>query len=194
MAANVILALDISSVSTGWAVLVDGQPAPDAYGLIHSDKKQSEGARLVYFQNEIVKLIDRFKPTDIITEDIFKGFNIVSFKVLAQYRGVALKTIYEQTNKEAESMLAVTARTLVGVGIKKEQAFEGIIKKYKLKGDFDFERDNDFIDAYCLGFALIELRKGNVDAKSIRNVRRRKKRRRKPNKKRVSKAGTRKTS
>ena len=174
----IILALDISSVSTGFAVLTDDAPIPDAYGTICPDHKKSEGARLLYFEQEVVKLIDTYKPTEVICEDIFYSRNVVSFKILAEYRGVALKTIYEHTGKEASSVMAVEARRVVGVGCKKDEAFEGIIEKYGLEHyKFEFQKHNDILDAFCLSYALRDLLSGKatLTAKPKRTKKRHKK-------------------
>lgn len=162
-----ILALDISSKSTGYAIIQDGKIDLDAYGLILPDKKQSEGQQLSFFASEIKRLIDLYKPTHITAEDIFCGFNKISFKVLAMFRGVALKTIYEATGQDPFSMMAVEARSALKLPIQKDKLFKAAVKRFKLKG-FDFDRDNDVVDAFCLGLAYyaILIGKAKLNTKS----------------------------
>jgi len=148
-----ILALDISSVGTGFSTLVDGHI--DAYGIISPNKKLSLGAKLLYFEKEVKYLIKQYKPDYIIVEDIF-CFNKVSFKCLAEFRGVAIKAIYEAYGKDPYSIMAVEARKIMGVGTKKEDAFIGITKLCNLK-NFDFIRDNDIVDSFCLGLACYRM-------------------------------------
>lgn len=158
-----ILAFDISSCSTGWCFFIDGEFQEDAYGIIAPSKKMSESAKLTYFRQELIRLIEKYKPDCISTENIFCGFNKVSFKVLAQFRGVALQAIYELTGKEPFSLMAVEARKVCGVGQQKEDAFEGIIEKCGLKHmKFDFDKHNDICDAICLALATHYTQNGIV--------------------------------
>lgn len=171
-----ILALDVSSKSSGFALIVDGKIIPDGYGCICPDKKDCLGARLVFFQNEINRLIDLYSPDDIIIEDIFKGFSVIAFKVLAQFRGVAIKTIFEKTGRDPHCILAIEARSILKIRMKKEDAFKDATKKFKIKG-FDFERDNDIVDAICLGMALYKMKESAYE-KPIKNSGRKRKKKR----------------
>jgi hypothetical protein len=90
------------------------------------------------------------------------------------YRGVAIKTIYEEMGKDPINLLAVSARSELGIGIKKEEAFKAIVDKYKLT--YDFEKDNDTVDAIVLSLAAHQLIKQGRHDKPIRSARSRKKR------------------
>jgi Holliday junction resolvasome RuvABC endonuclease subunit len=176
-----ILALDISSISTGFAVLNDGYL--DGYGIISSNTKLQYGARLVYFQNEIKQLIQLHKPTIITIEEIFKGRNMNTFKSLAMFRGIAVKTINEETGKDPVVLLAVAARAILGFGSSKEDAFKKAIPTLNLtKLNFKFDLDNDIVDAIILARAVEKLLKDN-NGKPLQNSGRRKKRKPKRNKK-----------
>jgi len=164
-----ILAFDVSSAYTGIALINNGKISIKHCGLIAPCKSKSHGERLVHFQEEVRKLIQFHKPDYTVIEDIFKGRNMNTFKLLSMFRGIALKTIYEETKKDPINMLAVTARSELGIGIKKEQAFEAIVTKYNLT--FDFEEDNDTVDAIVLGLAAQQLIKQGRHDKPIRNTR-----------------------
>ena len=148
-----ILALDISSVSSGWSLMLDGQLRMDAYGIIAPPKKESLGHKLLWFESAVKELINTYHPDQIIVEDIF-CFNKVAFKCLAEYRGVAFKAVYELTGQDPHSMMAVEARKLVGVGCKKEQAWAGAMELFGLGKGWDYERDNDVVDSFVLCLAL----------------------------------------
>ena len=148
-----ILALDISSVSSGWSLMLDGQLRMDAYGIIAPPKKESLGHKLLWFESAVKELINTYHPDQIIVEDIF-CFNKVAFKCLAEYRGVAIKAIYESTGRDPYSMMAVEARKVIGVGCKKEQAWAGAVELFGLGKEWDFERDNDVVDSFVLCYAL----------------------------------------
>ena len=185
---TLILALDVSSVSTGFALVKDGNIDMDAYGTIAPKKKLQYGARLIYFQDEVRKLIRQHKPDIVAIEEIFKGRNMTTFKSLSMFRGVAVKTIHEEMGKDPVNILAVEARSTLGFSSSKDDAFKEAVKKYKLK-NFDFEKDNDIIDAMVLGQAIYELLQQGENEKSLSDAGRSKKRRAKRNKKRLSKAG-----
>jgi len=171
-----ILAFDISSVSTGYALIDNGAIVIDGYGLIIPNQRKCQGERLSYFSRSISKIINKYKPDIIAIEDIFKGRNIITFKSLSMFRGVAIRAIYEKIKRDPISIMAVTARSLLGTGITKEDSFKTIVKKYNF--DFDFEKDNDVVDAIILGLAINKMEEQGLDEKSIRNSRRKKRRKR----------------
>ena len=86
-----ILAFDISSISTGVALIKDGYLIKKYCSTIQPNPKKSMGERLTYFVYELAEKIDQHKPDLIVIEDIFRGRNIKTFKVLAQFRGVAIQ-------------------------------------------------------------------------------------------------------
>jgi Holliday junction resolvasome RuvABC endonuclease subunit len=156
-----ILSFDLSTVSTGFALIYNGKIIQDAYGTISPPKKLKGGAKLVFFQDEIRKIIKKLKPDLVCIESIFKGPGLIAYKSLSMHRGVVVKTIYEETGKDPCSILAVEARATLDLSTSKDDAFKEAIKKYKLKG-FDFIKDNDIIDAFILGVAVEKLLKSGV--------------------------------
>ena len=182
-----ILALDVSSVKTGFCIIEDGIMLKDAYGTIEPNTKLPYGGRLLFFQEEIKKLIRLHKPNIVAIEDIFKGRNMNTFKSLSMFRGVAIKTVYEELNKDPVSLLAVEARSELKLDISKDKAFKQAIKKFKLKElNFNFDKHNDIVDSVVLGFAVNSILKKGTDEESIRGAGRGKKRRSKKDKKRLS--------
>ncbi len=166
-----ILALDVSSKSTGWSVILDGK-LTDGYGLISPNKKFSQGAKLSFFREQIKTLYYKYNPDLVIVENIFCGINKISFRCLAEFRGVAFQTLFEITGRDPYSIMAVEARKIMGVGTKKEDAFSGIVNKYNLIG-FDFEKDNDIVDSFCLGLAYQKILDGAQIMPVIRSKKRR---------------------
>ncbi len=184
-----ILSLDVSSISTGFAVIEDGKVL-DAYGLIEPNAKLEYGGRLLFFQDEVRKLIQLYKPNIVAIENIFKGRNMTTFKSLSMFRGVAVKTIYEEINKDPVNILAVEARSELNLDASKDKAFKQAIKKFKLKRfNFNFNKHNDIVDAIILGLAIHSLLEKGTDERSLRGLGSKKKRRPKGNKKRLPKAG-----
>jgi Holliday junction resolvasome RuvABC endonuclease subunit len=145
---SIILALDISSIKTGYAIICDGHIIRDGYGFIEPNPKKEFGERLVYFSNKVNSLINEYKPDVVVVEDIFKGRNIKTFKSLASFRGVAIHTIYKKMKKDPVSMLAVTARSLVKIRTSKEDAFADITKRTKRKRIRSFARGKGKISCF----------------------------------------------
>lgn len=181
-----VLAFDISSVSTGYCFLVDGYVSKQNCGRICPNAKKSMGERLTYFAQHLKEIIKKHNPECVVIEDIFKGRNMATYKVLAQFRGVAIQTIYSAIQADPISLMASEARGLLKIKNTKEDAFNHINKKYKLK--YTLEEHNDITDAIVLALASEEMEKQGKDEKSIRSARRRKKRKTRRNKKGVSKA------
>lgn len=161
-----ILSFDLSTVSTGFALIIDGKMDTDAYGTISPPNKLKGGAKLTYFQDEIRKTIKKLKPDLVCIESIFKGHSMITFKSLCMLRGIAVKTIHEEMGKDPCSILAVEARSTLNLSPSKDDAFKEAIKKYKLKG-FNFIKDNDIIDAFILGIAIERLLNEGIKEKYL---------------------------
>lgn len=178
-----ILAFDLSSISTGVAFFNKGRLLKSSLALIQPNPKKSYGERLSYFREELRAHIKKHKPDIITIEDVFRGRNILTFKSLCMVRGVAIQTIYEEIGKDPVSIMAAEARSTIGVGKSKEEAFDAVIDKYSL--ELDFEQDNDLADAIVLGLATHTLLKQGTDERSLQRIRRKKRGKRRRNKKSV---------
>ena len=71
-----ILGLDVSSISTGYCIFSNGRLTKSTCGLIQPNPKKSYGERLYTFEVELKKILKKYKPDEVIIEDIFKGRNI----------------------------------------------------------------------------------------------------------------------
>lgn len=147
---TVILGLDVSSSSTGYAVLRNGRwnKSAASYGFIKTSSKLSLPERLVSFRNQLHKVIKKVKPTHIVIEDVFKGKNVNTMKLLARFSGVAIEISRRSLRSNPTIVLAVTLRAFLGCGRKKEEAFKFICDKYNL--DWSFSKMNDITDALAL--------------------------------------------
>lgn len=168
-----ILGFDISSISTGYCVFINGKLIKSSCGIINSNIG-SYGQRLQFFSEQIRNLIHKYNPDYIAIENIFKGRNILTFKSLAMFRGVAILTIYESCGLNPIDIMATKARGIVKTGKSKEEAFNFIVKKYGLN-DFNFKRDNDKTDAIVLALAAHIAIRDNIDLKFKKKRRKRKK-------------------
>lgn len=146
----VILGLDVSSNRTGYAVLRDGRwnKSVSSYGVIKTPPSFSLSKRLVYFRNEVQQLIRRVRPTHIIIEDVFRGRNVATMKLLARFNGVAIEISRRLLRKDPQTALAVEVRAFLKCGRTKEEAFSFVCAKYGL--DWSFNKMNDVTDALAL--------------------------------------------
>lgn len=157
---EVILGLDISSASTGWCVLRNGRwnKSNNSFGIIKTSSKDTLPVRLYKFREELHKLIKNVKPTHIVIEEVFAGRNISTLKLLARFSGVGVELARRCLKKDPEIVLATKARSIVGCGTKKEDAFSYVCERYNL--DWSINKMNDVADALVLALYQRELIKG----------------------------------
>lgn len=172
-----ILAFDLASKTTGVSVINNGKLLKKYCELIELNPKHSYGQRLQQFECEIKNKIRLHKPDICVIEDIYKGRSALVFKILSLFRGVAIKSIYDEMNKDPISIMASSSRSLLGIKNTKEDAFKFINQKYKL--GFKFSTDNDKADAIVLGLACHEMLKQGLTEKDLRTKKKRKRRKKK---------------
>jgi len=171
-----ILGLDVSSKSTGHCIINNGRLIKSTLGSIVPDKKSSLGGKLQYFERELIKLLQKHNPDHVIIEDIFRGPNIITFKTLAMFRGVCFKTVYDELGKDPFCVMPTEARKLVGAkGVKKEDGFDFVIKKYALPG-YEFDTHNDITDSVVLALAYHTMQKLGLSEKDLKSKKRKRKR------------------
>jgi Holliday junction resolvasome RuvABC endonuclease subunit len=152
----IVLGLDVSSTSTGWAVLKTGRfnkKEGTGYGWIKPPSKYSLGAKLSYFSNELHIIINNTHPDIIGIEDVFLGFkNVSTLKVLSRFSGVAIESVYTLLGQDAKILQVKEIRKALGAQ-DKQKAFDIISKKYKLT-EWTFDKHNDVTDALAVAFCV----------------------------------------
>lgn len=156
-----ILALDISTKSTGWFI------TKRSCGTIVPEKKLSFDAKLVFFRKELEKLLSKYNPDVVVIEDAYyrPGFgNIHTLKSLVKFAGVA-QELCASREIPTEIITATAARkNCCGKQegkFKKEDVFNYFVKKEKFdkvcerlyNRVCDFKLDNDLTDAAALARA-----------------------------------------
>lgn len=170
-----ILGLDISSASTGWALVEDGEFVE--FGTIKMRQK-SHAERLMYFEARLREILEAnavlARGIDMMAiEDVWSGKFIQPALILSRYRGIAEKVCWEWFKTEPLVRTATDFRKLLGLKYgtnllpgkmekletgkdSKEltfdlmcKVFEDDLKSYSL----DFERDNDMTDALAVALA-----------------------------------------
>ena len=152
------LGLDVSSISTGYSIVNNGQLVKSSCGLIKTNPRKQYGERLLSFETQLKELIQKQKPDNIIVEDIFKGRNMKTFKSLAMFRAIAIKVVYEELGTDPISLMASEIRSIIGVKNNKEVTFNFIVDKYKISG-YNFEEHNDIVDSIALALSVHIMKK-----------------------------------
>jgi len=153
-----ILALDISTVSSGWFV------TKASCGMIVPPKGTSLNLKLAYFRAELENLMLKYKPDLTIIEDAYyrPGFgNIHTLKQLCFFAGVAVEVAGTHGIK-VEFMTATQARKFCcgnhDKAFKKPEVFKYFVEKYELN-DWTFDKHNDITDAMALGRGYREIQR-----------------------------------
>lgn len=141
------LGLDLSTVSTGWAV-VDGSSLVDK-GIIDFESKTSHKERLVILSNLLSTIINKHKIKRAVIEDTYVAKNVATTKLLNKYSGVAIYTLYKTLGNDVE-IIVISPQTIRSAHFPKDKKrqtkdymYHYIISKYKLASDVP----NDLTDA-----------------------------------------------
>ncbi len=90
-----VLGIDIGTAITGWAVLAKDEVNRSKYivfdyGAIQTDSKYPMHDRLRIIFEELTKIIEKYKPSDMAVEDLFYFKNQKTVIKVGQARGVVL--------------------------------------------------------------------------------------------------------
>jgi Holliday junction resolvasome RuvABC endonuclease subunit len=89
-----ILGLDIAT-NTGYCILNDGKL--ETYGMINLLSEMNILQRISFFENNILKLLEEYKPDYVAIEDLIMGISGVKvLSYLARLSGVALSCCYKK--------------------------------------------------------------------------------------------------
>jgi Holliday junction resolvasome RuvABC endonuclease subunit len=119
------LGLDISTVSTGWAVLADPPETPNEpklidYGCIDFKYSEKISSRIMIFR-EAIKGILKLNPDVkyVIIEDTYIAKNPKTTKQLNRFAGVAIEAVMsESSDMLVLCVTAMTVRSAIRPGIK----------------------------------------------------------------------------
>lgn len=146
---KIVLGLDVSSTSTGWAVIKSGRFYKREgidYGWIKPSRKYSLVEKLDFFGDSIEEVVFKVSPDYIGIEDIFLSRNVKTLKVLGRFSGVALRDSYRESGIIPKIVQVREARAKITGTQNKIEVFNFVKKKYKLH-DWEFDSHNDITDA-----------------------------------------------
>lgn len=98
MSKPLIMGVDISSKSTGWA-LIQGDNLVE-YGKINPTGKMTNAQKMNLFQVELRKIIESKQPNEIAIEDVIQVRSVSVLKLLARFNGIAIIEAYRQLQKD----------------------------------------------------------------------------------------------
>ena len=155
-----VMGLDVSTKSTGWFI------SKRAMGLITIDPAASLEDKLCYFRDELVKLLEKYRPEIVVIEDTYLRFhNPLTLKQLARFSGVAIEAC-ARSGAKVKLITATQARKNCcgkqGKDFKKPEVFKYFTEKYELTS-WKFDEHNDISDAWALAASY----KNNEKQKSI---------------------------
>jgi len=163
-----ILALDVSTKSTGWFI------TKRSCGLLTLDPNLSFPDKLVEFRKEVIKLIRKYKPDIVVIEDTYARFgNVHTLKQLSRFAGVALEACASE-GVQSDLITATQARKFCcgkqEGEFKKKEVFKYFVEEYNLKG-WTFASHNDITDAMALarGYREIQRATKKKNQKKTRN-------------------------
>jgi len=145
-----VLGLDVSTVSTGWAVLTDG-PTLGEYGLIPfeantPEHKVSEKRKLVVFREVVKGLITKFSPDIVIIEDTYVQFDPSVTKKLSRFAGVAIEGI-ASVNMDLTIVLLTTQSIRAALFPKQKMDKKAVRAKMIERYNLDPKTKDDITDA-----------------------------------------------
>lgn len=151
---STLLSFDQASKTTGWACFQDNKLL--IYGKFTLDD-DDVGIRLTKFRTKVQKLINQYRPDEVVFEDIQEQNNIQTFKVLAQVYGV-MSELLTSIKMPHSTLLATQWKSALDVKGKaraeqKRNAQQYVMNTYNIKAT------QDESDAICIGAAYLGSRK-----------------------------------
>ena len=151
-----ILALDLSTRSTGWAIF-ENQKLID-YGCITATSTNVLN-RINKITKELKEICNKYKPDDIIVEEVLPEdvkHNQTVFKALV-YLQASVALLMNEYDKKLNFYVSSEWRKKCGIrtgrGITRDMVKAADIKF--VKDNYNIEANDDICDAICIGHAFV---------------------------------------
>lgn len=154
-----VLAIDASSKSTGIAIFQD-EKLIHYQCIIATDGDSFK--RIVKMKNRILEIYKKYKPTNIVMEDILPQdvkHNQSVYKVLIYLQAMIVLSLYQTYSLQNVQFYASSHwRRICGIktgrGIKRETLKKASMQL--VKNQYGLKVNDDISDAICLGLAYVK--------------------------------------
>ena len=151
----IVLGIDPGLVQTGYGLIKVGSENNQAidYGTISSSSKDKLASRLLAIYNDLLSIIDQYKPSIMAIEEVFYGKNVKSALLLGHARGVSMICAAKYNIPVFEYSARKVKQSITGNGnAHKSQVKFMIMKELNLK---QFNAPIDASDALAIALCHI---------------------------------------
>lgn len=152
----ILLALDLSSKSSGWAVFQDGL-------LIDSGCVASSSLdllkRINIMKDGIKEVVEKYKPTKVVAEEVRPENGVQNIKThrALMWTQAAIALMLYDYNKKLEMDLIYPSSWRAAIGIKTGRGIKRTTLKEKdiqfVKENYNLDVNDDEADAICIGYS-----------------------------------------
>jgi len=158
----IILGLDPGTATTGYGVIKQNPKRKEEFklldfGVITTEKGQTEAARLAVLARDLTNLLKRFKPNRVGIERLFFTTNQKTAMAVSQARGVALLVCQQKKISLAEFTPLQVKNTLCGYGKADKRQVQLMVQHtFKLKA---LPKPDDAADALAIALCAALIKK-----------------------------------
>ncbi len=126
----IIIGIDPGTATTGYGVIKMEKADPQcvSYGLIETSPSLAASERLKIINNELNKLIKKYRPQAIAVENLFFFKNLKTAMPVSQARGVILMTAAKKKIPIYEFTPLQVKMTMTGYGKAEKKQIQKIVK------------------------------------------------------------------
>ncbi|HEY3291868.1 MAG TPA: crossover junction endodeoxyribonuclease RuvC [Anaerolineae bacterium] len=149
----IVLGIDPGIATTGYGVVrdePDGSFTALDYGVLLTPKTDSQPARLVSLRQQLIGLINQWRPTESAVEALFFATNAKTAMSVGQARGVILVTLHEAGLPIGEYTPLQVKQAVTGYGQADKLQMQTMVKMlFTLES---LPRPDDAADALAIAF------------------------------------------
>lgn len=148
-----ILGIDPGIAIVGWGVVdvINSKPKVVSYGVITTEKELSLPERLKIIDEDLLSIIEKYKPDEISMEELFFNTNQKTGIMVAEARGVILLRCFSYTNKLFEYTPLQIKQALTGYGRAEKKQIQEMTKTFL--GLKSIPKPDDAADALAVALA-----------------------------------------
>ena len=94
------MGIDISTKSTGWGVIDMDSNKLLEFGKINPTGSMTSAQKMLYFHNELERIISRQFPDEIAIEDVVQVKSVSVTKILSRFNGIAIVEAYRHLERD----------------------------------------------------------------------------------------------